>query len=148
MERGQHSQEREPHVKLFARLLVSDFPAEFAFWRDAMALPVRYSDEAMGYAMFDAGGENAGLELFARDAYLAALGQPTPSQAPIGYGSVVVLSVDDADATYARVLEQGATSVAAPKDRAEWMARTAQIADPEGHLIEIYTLLTPPNTAA
>jgi predicted enzyme related to lactoylglutathione lyase len=54
-----------------------------------------------------------------------------------------VLSVDDVDATYARVLEQGATSVAAPKDRPEWMARTAHITDPDGHLVEIYTSLTP-----
>ena len=130
-------------MKLFVRLLVSDFPKEFAFWRDTMALPVRYGDEAMGYAMFDAGGENAGLELFARDAFLGALGQPTLSQTPSGYGTVVVLSVDDVDATYTRVLEQGATSIAAPKDRPEWMARTAHITDPEGHLVEIYTLLTP-----
>jgi lactoylglutathione lyase len=133
-------------VKLFARLLVGDFAKEFAFWRDVLALPMRYGDEQMGYAMFDAGGENAGLELFARDAYLAALGQPTPVHAPSGYASVVVLSVDDVDATYARVVAQGATSVAAPTDRPEWMARTAQITDPEGHLIEIYTLLTPPQS--
>jgi predicted enzyme related to lactoylglutathione lyase len=135
-------------VKLFARLLVSDFPAEFAFWRDVLALPVRYGDEAMGYAMFDVGGDNAGLELFARDAYLAALGQSAPSQTPSGYGSVVVLSVDDVDETYARVLKQGASSVAAPKDRPEWMARTAQITDPEGHLVEIYSGLTAADTGA
>jgi predicted enzyme related to lactoylglutathione lyase len=61
---------------------------------------------------------------------------------------VVVLSVDDVDAFYAHVLEQGASSVAAPTDRPEWMARTAQITDPEGHLIEIYTLLAPANTGA
>jgi predicted enzyme related to lactoylglutathione lyase len=134
-------------VKLFVRLLVSDFPAEFAFWRDVIALPVRYGDAAMGYAMFDAGGENAGLELFASDSYLAALGQSTPSLTPGGYGSVVVLGVDDVDATYARVLEQGASSVAAPKDRPEWMARTAQFTDPEGHLVEIYTGLTATDTS-
>ena len=138
------TEEGESQVKIFARLLVSDFPTELAFWRDAMALPVRYVNEAMGYALFDVGNENAGLELFARDAFLAALDQPIPSHAPSGHGTVVTLSVEDVDATYARVLEHGATAVAAPKDRPEWMARTAHVTDPDGHLIEIYTPLPAP----
>lgn len=133
-------------MKLFARLLVSDFATELAFWRDAMALPVRYGDEAMGYALFDIGNESAGLELFARAAFLGALGLSVPAEMPTGYSTVVTLSVDDVDATYARVLGQGASSVAAPKDRPEWMARTAHITDPEGHLIEIYTLLAAPQS--
>src|SRR5262245_52458384 len=41
------------------RLLVGDFPTTFRFWRDAMKLPVAYSDETMGYAYFTADG--AGL---------------------------------------------------------------------------------------
>lgn len=131
-------------MKLFARLLVSDFPTTFAFWRDAMALPVRYGDAAMGYALFDTGNENAGLELFARDAFLAALGQPVPAPEPTGTASLVTLSVDDVDATYARVLAHGAAAVAAPKDRPEWMARTAHFSDPDGHLVEIYAPLPAP----
>ena len=40
--------------------------------------------------------------------------------------------VDDVDAAYADLVEQGATSVAAPQDRPAWGARAANLADPAG----------------
>src|SRR5438309_9111017 len=109
------------------RLLVSDFPAALKFWRDIMMLPMTFGDETMGYAYFDTG--NAGLELFSRDGFAAALGEATPASTPVGRQTVVVFSVDDVDATYADLVERGAKSVAGPLDRPAWGARTAHLAD-------------------
>jgi catechol 2,3-dioxygenase-like lactoylglutathione lyase family enzyme len=127
-------------MKLFARLLTDDFPGTLAFWRDGVQLAVKFGDEGIGYALLDVGNEQAGIELFARQAFSAALGQALPLA---GQSAVIVLSVDDVDATYARLLEHGARAVAEPKDRPEWMARTAHVADPDGHLLEIYSALAP-----
>src|SRR5437588_12734232 len=103
------------------RLLVGDFPASFRFWRDVMRLPMTFGDEAMGYAYFDTG--NAGLELFSRDGFAAALGEATPASTPVGRQTVIVFSVDDVDATYADLVEHGARPVAGPEDRPAWGAR-------------------------
>jgi lactoylglutathione lyase len=121
------------------RLLVGDFPAALRFWRDVMGLPMTYGDETMGYAYFDAG--NAGVELFNRDGFAAALGEATPAPAPVGRQTVLVFNVDDVDATYAELVERGAAAVAGPQDRSAWGARTAHLSDPDGHLIEIYSML-------
>src|SRR5437588_11378998 len=103
------------------RLLVSDFPASLKFWRDIMMLPLSFGDETMGYAYFDTG--NAGLELFSRDGFAAALGEATSAPTPVGRQTVIVFSVDDVDATYADLVEHGATPVARPQDRPAWGAR-------------------------
>ncbi len=121
------------------RLLVGDFSAAVRFWRDVMGLPMKYGDEAIGYAYFDTG--SAGLELFSRDGHAAALGEATPAPIPVGRQAVITFSVDDVDATYTDLVERGATAVAGPKDRPEWQARTAHLGDPDGYLIEIYSQL-------
>jgi lactoylglutathione lyase len=54
---------------------------------------------------------------------------------------VLDFRVDDVDASYAELVAQGATSVSAPVDRPAWRARTAHIADPDGHVIELYAML-------
>ncbi len=119
------------------RLLVNDFQATFKFWRDAGKFPVTYSDEATGYAYFDMG--TAGLELFSRVAFASAIGEA--ALAPLGREAVLDFEVDDVDATYADLVERGATPVAAPEDRPAWGARTANLADPDGHHFEIYSKL-------
>ena len=50
--------------------------------------------------------------------------------------ALYVDTFDEVDATYDRVIEQGATSVLAPTTE-PWGQRTCYIADPEGNLIEI-----------
>ncbi len=124
------------------RLLVSDFPATVKFWRDVMQLPMPYHLEEMGYAYFEAG--STGLELLSRDAFAATLGETAPTPTPTGRQFVLTFKVDDVDATYAELLARGATAVAGPKDRPEWGARAAHISGPEGHLIEIYSMLPTP----
>jgi lactoylglutathione lyase len=142
-DKGDQPIEEEPNVKLAnVRLLVSDFPASFAFWRDVMQLPVAYGPETpnapTGYAYLTLG--DTGIELFNRDSFAQAIGQ-APTAAPAGGQVVIVLKVDDVDATYAELTGRGASSVAAPQDRPEWGARTAHISDPDGNLIELYATL-------
>jgi len=131
------------------RLLTGDFDASYQFWRDVMRLPVAYGPDSPGgipgYAYLTIG--EVGVELMSRDGFAAALGEATPAPAPTGRQTVLVLGVDDVDATYADLVGRGATSVAAPVDRPQWGARTAHLADPDGHLIELYTRLTAPGAS-
>ncbi len=121
------------------RLLVGDFAAALHFWRDLMKLPLQFHDEALGYAYFDTG--KAGLELHARDEFAAAIGEVTPVPEPQGRQVVLDFRVDDVDTAYAELIEQGATSISTPKDRPAWSARTAHIADPDGHVVELFASL-------
>ena len=121
------------------RLLSGDFAATFRFWRDVMQLPLTYGDEAMGYAYFTAG--DVGVELMGRDAFAEAIGDAPPAPPPTGRQTVLVLEVEDVDATYAELVARGAAAVHAPVDRPEWQARTAHLADPDGQLVEIYSKL-------
>ena len=128
------------------RLLVSDFPASLAFWRDIMMLPLTFGDETMGYAYFDTG--NAGIELLSRIAFAASLGELVPSIITKGNPAVIVFRVDDVDATYDDLVKRGAKAVVEPVDRPAWQARTAHISDPDGYLVEIYSQLQTGDGAA
>jgi len=128
------------------RLLVSDFPASLAFWRDIMMLPITFGDETMGYAYFDTG--NAGIELLSRVAFAASLGELVPSIITKGNPAVIVFRVDDVDATYDELVKRGAKAVVEPVDRPAWQARTAHISDPDGYLVEIYSQLQTGDGAA
>ncbi len=127
-------------MELFGfRLLVKDFAVAVHFWRDLMKLPVNFQDESLGYAYFDTG--KAGLELMRHDDFTAAMNEATPGPVPQGRQVVIDFRVDNVDQAYHELIAQGATSVAPPQDRPVWRARTAHIADPDGHVIELYTSL-------
>jgi catechol 2,3-dioxygenase-like lactoylglutathione lyase family enzyme len=127
-------------MELFGiRLLVGDLAAAVRFWRDLMKFSLQFQDESLGYAYFDTG--KVGLELLTRDEFAAAIGEITPVATPQGRQVVVDIRVDDVDTAYAELIAQGATSVSTPKDRPVWRARAAHIADPDGHIVELYTSL-------
>lgn len=121
------------------RLLVKDFAAAVHFWRDLMKFPLNFQDESLGYAYFDTG--KGGLELMRQDDFAAAMGEATPVPSPQGRQVVVDVRVDNVDQTYHELIAQGVVSVAPPQDRPVWRARTAHIADPDGHVVELYTSL-------
>jgi len=52
-----------------------------------------------------------------------------------------VLSVDDVDATYARLCERSLQFLAGPQNREAWGIRVVHLRDPDGNLIEIYSPL-------
>ncbi len=127
-------------MELFSfRLLVKDVSAAVHFWRDLMKCSLHFQDETLGYAYFDTG--KVGLELMRHDDFAAALSESTPVPMPQGRQVVIDVRVDDVDSTYAELLAQGASAVAEPQDRPAWRARTAHVADPDGHVIEISTSL-------
>jgi lactoylglutathione lyase len=121
------------------RLLAGNFAAAVHFWRDLMKLSLHFQDETLGYAYFEMG--KAGLEIMACSAFATATGASSSYQEPAGRQVVLNFRVEDVDATYAELMALGAISVAAPTDRPLWRARTAHIADPDGHVVELYTTL-------
>lgn len=125
------------------RLLVNDIAASIAFWHDIMELRMTYGDETMGYAYFET--DSAGVELMIRQNFAQAIGKAasTPMAGPL---AVLVLRVDDVDATYADLVKRGAIAVSEPQDRPAWGARAAHVSDPDGYIVEIYSQLNQAGT--
>lgn len=122
------------------RLLASDFPSAFRFWRDVVGLPALWGDEHGSYADFDA---NTGrVAIFSARAMAGAMGASAmgsrgPDQVAL------IFAVDDVNRWYARLRERGAVFVTPPTDKLEWGVRVALFRDPEGNLIEINQGLPP-----
>ncbi|GHO46861.1 VOC family protein [Ktedonospora formicarum] len=125
------------------RLLVRNFSASIRFWQDVMGLTMPFCDEGLTYAYFDTGSTL--LELIGRDSMASAIDEATPTPDPVGQRAVISFRVENVDETYTRLIESGATAIKGPLDRATWNARAAHIADPDGHLIEIYSPLSVTN---
>lgn len=116
-------------------LIVGDFPAAVRFWRDVAKLPPTYSDEAMGFASFDTGSTT----LLLLSSALAQMNKIASSEQPQAHSMYLSFQVEDVDATYADLLAGSATSVYEPQDFPHMQARQAHVADPDGHLVELYT---------
>lgn len=124
-------------------LLAGNVPEVVRFWRDVMQLSLTYYDEKIGYAAFDTGG--SALAIYGREAFDALVGESGPQLA--GRQMYLSFQVDDLDATYARLIEGGATSVVPPRDYPALRARQAHVNDPDGRLIEIYCPLRSDDTS-
>jgi lactoylglutathione lyase len=109
------------------RLLVDDFDAAFAFYRDVLGLEVGFG-EGPPYASFRA-GEGA-VAIFERGGQAETVELRAP-----GDGALLVLEVDDVDADVERLREH---VVADPVDRADWGGRIAYLRDPSGNVIELF----------
>ncbi len=112
------------------RLLVSDMGASYHFYKDTLRLPTTW-DENPGYAEFEVGPESA-VAIFPR----SEMAQAVELEPGRGDGAVLVLSVDDVDATVAGLREEG-IDVGEPFDRPDWGIRVAHLRDPDGNLIEL-----------
>ena len=127
---------------LYPRLLVDDFEAAARFYTAALRAllgvdPARVVPEA-GYASWDLEGQGV-LALMGRAQLAEAIGTadlPAPSRQD---AAMLVLRVDDVDASARTLAELGATPVTAPRDRPEWGPglRTAHLRDPAGTLLEL-----------
>ena len=113
-------------------LFVDDVPAAKAFYAHVFELPVVYEDDVS--AVFEFGGTLVNL-LQEREA--PQLIEPAAmAGAGSGARSMLTITVDDVDATCARLRSRGVELLNGPMDR-PWGIRTAAFEDPSGHVWEI-----------
>src|SRR5947209_8444076 len=105
------------------RLLVSDFPASFRFYRDVMGFRATFGEEGESYADFDAG--DVALALFDREQWAGAVGDARSAAGPAGDAAALIFAVDDVDPEAERLQGAGVLLVTEPQDRPDWGIRTA-----------------------
>jgi catechol 2,3-dioxygenase-like lactoylglutathione lyase family enzyme len=113
-------------------LVVTDLDASLRFWTGVLGLPLGHRSGP--YAQLDTGTTR--IALYQRDAMAATLGRPLQAPAPDAPAFEVGFKVPDVDAAYAELVAAGARAVHPPTDQT-WGQRTAYVADPDGHLIEL-----------
>lgn len=121
------------------RLLVSDFPTCFRFYRDVLGLSPEPADEKGPYAKFSLPTGGAAIALQSREHFerdLPGLVAGTADRA------LVVLKVDAVDAVVESVRARGGRIAREPAD-AWGRLRAAYLRDPEGNLIELQQWLVP-----
>ncbi|MFE0530376.1 VOC family protein [Micromonospora sp. SD19] len=129
----------------FIRLLVSDFPACFRFYRDAMGFPVTWGDEDGAYAEFDTG---TGTRLALNHYRIIAEAVGTDGkdvELPSTDRFTVVFEVSSGEESLekiaARVQEHGVTLIHPPTDYPDWGIRAVHFRDPDGYLVEVNEIL-------
>ncbi|WP_055591017.1 VOC family protein [Peterkaempfera griseoplana] len=127
------------------RLLVSDFPAVYRFYRDVLGLKPQFEAEQGPYAKLSPDTGNGAVALQDR-AQAAAVLEQLARQAE-GYRALVVLRVDDLDAAHTELLGRGAEFTRDPAPMGDRM-RVAHLQDPEGNLVELQEWLAPRGASA
>ncbi len=113
-------------------LVVTDLDAALEFWTGLLGLPLGHRSGS--YAQLDTGTTR--LALYQRDAMAATLNRPLEAPAESAPAFEVGFKVSDVDAAYAELVAGGARAVRPPTDQ-PWGQRTAYVADPDGHLVEL-----------
>lgn len=121
------------------RLLVHNFAECFRFYRDALGLTVTWGDEEDSYASFtDGEGDGPTLALFRRQAMAEVVGSAKlPSDAFCQDRFMLIIQVEDVDATVDKLRERGVQLTVGPQDFPDWGIRAAYLRDPDGNLIEL-----------
>lgn len=119
----------------YVRLLVRDFDACVAFYRDTLGFPVAILAEHAKFAEFGT-GETA-LELYDRVMMAEVVGTGLVQSGETDR-VLLTLQVDDVDETYESLRTRGVKFEEPPSDRVAWSARTAYFRDPDGNLIELF----------
>ncbi len=122
------------------RLLVKDFRKSVSFYKKHLELPISLYEEAMEYALFDTGETK--IELLPRNVMARGVGEENkPVDVETQSSFLFQFKVENVDKAYKHLREKDITFVNEPHDRTEWGARIAHLRDPDGNLIEIYTML-------
>jgi catechol 2,3-dioxygenase-like lactoylglutathione lyase family enzyme len=124
---------------LHTRLLVSNFPACFRFYRDILHLKPSWGDEADSYASFtQEGEERIVLAIFNQQAMAEVVGRGDwPPAARTQDQGVLIFQVSNLDIEVEKLKQQGVQVVAGPADFPDWGIRCAYLRDPDGNLIEL-----------
>ncbi|MFE7114144.1 VOC family protein [Streptomyces sp. NPDC057654] len=128
------------------RLLVSDFPRVYRFYRDVLGLKPQFEAETGPYAKFTPDTGQTGIALQDRTRMAGVL-ERLGAAAPEGYRALVVLRVEDLNAAHAEFTSRGAEFSGAPAPMGDRM-RVAYLRDPEGNLIELQEWLVLRDQAA
>lgn len=124
----------------FTRLLVRDFAVCFRFYRDTLGFSVAFGEETDVYADFKTG--EVTLALFDRGAMAEAVGTAALPPTSTAQDTVALcFAVDDVNQTCDDLRAKGVSFVTEPQDRPDWMIRTAHFRDPDGNLLEVFSLL-------
>lgn len=114
-------------------LVVADLDRSLDFWTGRLGLALGHRSGP--FAQLDTGRTR--IALFERAAMAQTLDRDRlDAPDPRAPGFEVGFKVDDVDAAWAELTGQGVPGVVAPTDR-HWGQRTAYVADPDGHLVEL-----------
>jgi len=122
------------------RLLVTDFPGCYRFYRDVLGLKPQFDAEDGPYAKFTPDSGSGGIALQDRAQMAQVLAELAAE--PTGYRSLVVLRVDDLDRYCQEITARGAVLVQGPAPMTDRM-RVAHLKDPAGNVVELQEWLVP-----
>jgi catechol 2,3-dioxygenase-like lactoylglutathione lyase family enzyme len=113
-------------------LFVEDLATTKQFYRDVFGLAIAYEDDDSAVFTF----ENTMINLLKTIAARQLIEPAAVGSRESGSRLQLTITVDDVDATCARLAASGVTLLNGPVDR-PWGIRTASFADPAGHIWEI-----------
>ncbi|TDQ05390.1 VOC family protein [Labedaea rhizosphaerae] len=122
------------------RLIAGDFAAQFKFYRDVVGLKPQFDNPDGPYVAFKPEHGSA-IALHDRTDLAGVVPDLTPAA---GDRALLVLRVDDLDATIAELTERGAGHITAPVEL-DGRIRCAYLRDPERNLIELQQWLVARN---
>lgn len=124
------------------RLLVENFDEAFKFYSDILGLKVIWGELGGAYASFDIGAGKDALSIFPSDFMAKTIGNSDleyPSDLREKF--VIVIEVEDVDATYADLQLKGVKFLNMPTDMNAWGLRTVHLRDTENNLLELFSPL-------
>jgi catechol 2,3-dioxygenase-like lactoylglutathione lyase family enzyme len=119
------------------RLLVDDFPATSAFYREVLGLETAWAEEGVPYVELRA-DEGSSVAVNARDVMSQAI-----DLRPGGDAAALIFAVESVDAEAERLHMRGIAFESEPHDEPGWGVRVAHFRDPAGNLVEINEPLEP-----
>ncbi|MEY9849464.1 VOC family protein [Streptacidiphilus sp. MAP5-3] len=123
------------------RLLVTDFPAVYRFYRDVIGLTPQFDNENGPYAKLSPARGAAAIALQAGD-QIAALLPDVAQGTATDVRTLIALRVDDLDRVVAGIRERGGTVEAGPAPMGDRL-NVAYVRDPEGNVVELQEWLAP-----
>lgn len=115
--------------KLFlVRVFTVDFNAALAFYRDVVGFPLGYVDHETGWAQFELGGAEIGLERCDPD--------DAETDSLVGRFVGVSIEVDDVMSVYETLADKGVEFVEPPEQQ-PWGGTLAHLKDLDGNVLTL-----------